>query len=527
MEGRMEQVLNQGLKQKQELGLRLSQKMTQSLEILQKNSLEITEEIIHEQENNPFLEVVRPDQYVDAFSEMEPDRAVRDRERDLQDRELADAPVEVFDDAAPLNFDDRNAASADDGFSVHEYEELEANTFEGVRMKSSNDADDDINLEQFVREEKTFEQKLEIQIGLTDNPDAIKNIMVSMCYSLDDLGFLPAPDEELAERFREPLESVREARELLKRIDSPALGCGSRNLTEYLKFMILESGTLSLGGSMSGLAERLFGDESLISLLEGKAFARLSSKLGATYEELGEFLTLVQNRVSPFPKKGFSRELTQLVKEDIEVRLGEEGNLEVKYNNRILPMVRIDTEAYSLMKSGNLTAEQKDENRRLYDKAANIVSSLDDREKTIVKVTRSIFLHQIDFMRHGIDFIKPLTLEVIAREIGHDISTVSRATNGKYVKTPFGLFELKFFFAKQVKDNMATNLRVDKKIAEIIENEDKNSPLSDDEIALRLKEEGIEIARRTVAKRRTMLKIPSAHERKNDFRFTSGRSVNV
>jgi RNA polymerase sigma-54 factor len=130
-------------------------------------------------------------------------------------------------------------------------------------------------------------------------------------------------------------------------------------------------------------------------------------------------------------------------------------------------------------------------------------------------------------MRHGIDFIKPLTLEIIAREIGHDISTVSRATNGKYVKTPFGLFELKFFFAKQVKDNMATNLRVDKKIAEIIENEDKNSPLSDDEIALRLKEEGIEIARRTVAKRRTMLKIPSAHERKNEFRFTSGRNANV
>ena len=112
MEGRMEQVLNQGLKQKQELGLRLSQKMTQSLEILQKNSLEITEEIIREQENNPFLEVVRPDQYVDAFSEMEPDRAARDRERDLQDRELADGPVEVFDDAAPLNFDDRNAAPA-------------------------------------------------------------------------------------------------------------------------------------------------------------------------------------------------------------------------------------------------------------------------------------------------------------------------------------------------------------------------------------------------------------------------------
>lgn len=525
----MEQSLNQGLKQRQELGLRLSQKMTQSLEILQKNSLEIAEEIIREQENNPFLEVVKPDQYVDSFSEMEPDTAVRDRERDLRSRELADVPVEVFEDAAPLNFgDDKNTGSVyEDEFSAHEYEELEANTFEGVRMKNSNDADDDINLEQFVREEKTFEQALELQIGLTNIPDEMKNLMVSMCYSLDDLGFLQVPDEELAERFGVSAGDVGEARELLKRIDSPALGCGSRSLTEYLRFMILESGALSLSSGMRGLAERLFGDETLMSLLESKAFAKVSSKLGATYDELGDFLMVVQNRVSPFPKKGFSRELTQLVKEDIEVRLDEEGSLAVKYNNRILPMVRIDSEAYSLMKSGNLTSMQKEENKRLYDKAANIVASLDDREKTIVKVTRSIFLHQIDFMRHGIDYIKPLTLEVIAREIGHDISTVSRATSGKYVKTPFGVFELKFFFAKQVKDNMATNLRVDKKIAEIIDNEDKNSPLSDDEIALRLRDEGIEIARRTVAKRRTMLKIPSAHERKNEFRFTSGRNANV
>lgn len=525
----MEQSLHQGLKQKQDLGLRLSQRMTQSLEILQKNSLEITEEIIHEQENNPFLEVVKPDQYVDSFSEMEPDTAVRDRERDLRDRELADVPVEVFGDAAPLNFEDgKNVESAyADEFSAHEYEELEANTFEGVRMKNSNDADDDINLEQFVREERTFEQTLELQIGLTNASDLMKNLMISLCYSLDDLGFLQVSDEELAERFKESVENIGEARELLKRIDSPALGCGCRSLTEYLKFMILESGALSLSPDMRRLAEKLFSSEALIPLLESKAFAKLSSKLGATCDEFGDFLTIVQNRISPFPKKGFSRELTQLVKEDIEVRLDEEGNLAVKYNNRILPVVRIDSEAYNLMKAGNLSADQKDENKRLFDKAVNIVSSLEDRERTIVKVTKSIFMHQIDFMRHGVDFIKPLTLEVIAKEIGHDISTVSRATSGKYVKTPFGVFELKFFFAKQVKDNMATNLRVDKKIAEIIDNEDKNSPLSDDEIALRLRDEGIEIARRTVAKRRTMLKIPSAHERKNDFRFTSGRNANV
>jgi RNA polymerase sigma-54 factor len=234
-----------------------------------------------------------------------------------------------------------------------------------------------------------------------------------------------------------------------------------------------------------------------------------------TKEEVADALSVIST-LNPKPSSGASGAVERIVVPDLVVeRL--DGEYVVTLNDRSTPLLRINSGYRDLLAQGGTDEAKKYIVDRL-NSAKWLIKSIEQRRTTMLKVMNAIVKHQRPFFDQGTAHLKPMVLQEIADEIGMHVSTVSRVSNGKYVQTPHGVFELKFFFDGKLGvsdgDDMASKV-VKEKIRQMIDDEDKNSPLSDQTVADRLTSEvGIEIARRTVAKYRDHMRIPSARMRK-------------
>ena len=483
--------------------------MRQSIEMLLKNQFELREMILEEVSENPFLEI-------EDWGDDTPEEAVPVH---IEENE---APEKTADVTIPLQINDNSAdmSSILADFDWEQIRETSSNNFGETNLRKSNDLPDNLNFENTIPDEESFSQSLDFQISVSDYPDSLKDVLIYMAYNLDPKGFLPDSDEDIALQIAADAGTVAEAREILKNFEP--LGCGCRNFPEYLRFIFIEHGKAGIPEEFVNSVEKLFSDETMLELLVKKNFDALCGNLGITQQELTDILLFFRSGVaSPYPAFGYERDRTEYVRADLMVFM-RDGEPVIYIDDKMLPTVVLRTELFEDNLKNVKNRDEKHFIREKYKNAEWIIKSVSDRNRTLYQVAASIFSHQKAFLEHGDKFLKPLTLKDVSDDIGRHIATVSRLTNGKYAQTPHGIFELKYFFVKQVNDNLTTNKRLEQKITEIIEGESHENPYSDDDIAHILSKEGIEVARRTVAKYRSKMNIPLARERKRNYQFALG-----
>jgi RNA polymerase sigma-54 factor len=331
--------------------------------------------------------------------------------------------------------------------------------------------------------------------------------------SLDHNGFLALPLSELALQSDIPENDLQFALSQIQQCEP--LGIGSQNLQECL---LLQLKRFSKAPQKCEVILKQHWEE--FTKLNVQKIAR---KEDCSQIEVKECLRFIKQHLDPKPARQFGEESTQIIVPDVYVfKRGEEWISSL--NNDGLPKIKLSKKYQKLIDELKSLEHQQDALKYLNEstKAARwLIRSLEERNKTILKVTDIILKHQTQFFEHGVDSLSPLTLKDVANELGLHESTISRSTSGKYLFCPRGLFELKYFFNSKMENSSGkeiANESIKQWVQEYIKNEDKNHPLSDQDIADKIStEKNMKIARRTVSKYRESLKILSSSKRSERF----------
>ncbi len=326
--------------------------------------------------------------------------------------------------------------------------------------------------------------------------------------AINDDGYLTEPLEEIADTLKPDLQcDPMEIEAVLGRVqalDPP--GIGARSIGECIELQLRQ-----LDPATAGLATAVEIARHHLQRLAGREFTALRRELHAAEEELACALALVRS-CHPRPGATVSNEAAEYVVPDVFVRRTDRG-WSVEINSATLPRVRLNHSYVSLLGRGASHASL----RTQLQEARWLLKSLEIRHETLVKVARSIVERQTEFLEHGEEYMRPMILKDIAEAVGMHESTISRVTSGKYMHTPRGVFELRYFFSSQIEgaDGSGTSsTAIRAKIRKLLKEENPLTPLSDGRIAQLLSAAGIPVARRTVAKYREAMSIPSSSERK-------------
>jgi RNA polymerase sigma-54 factor len=304
-----------------------------------------------------------------------------------------------------------------------------------------------------------------------------------------------------------PEKAVAEALEVVQEFDPP--GVAARNLKECLLIQLRRA-----GHGEESPAVKLARDH--LEALGDRSAAELAKSAGLTEDATAEAVKLIA-ALDPKPGLKFSAPPAVYVTPEVEIRQTTEGEYIVEMMRDALPRLRISAEYESMLEDPETAAEAKKYLAEKIRSGKFILDSLHQRRETIRRLAEEIAAAQKDFFEHGISRLKPLTMGAVADKLGVHETTVGRAVSGKYVRTPQGVFELKFFFTgglKTADGGTISTEAVKEAVAKILGHEDVRHPLSDQAIAEKLKEQGFQVARRTVAKYREQLGVPPAHKRK-------------
>ena len=348
------------------------------------------------------------------------------------------------------------------------------------------------------------------QLSLQTDDDRLKEIGRAIIGNLDDDGYLVASVEEIAAMGEWPVADVERALQHVQTFDP--IGVAARDLQECLWLQIR---LLGLEGTPT---EKIVTEH--LRLLQNHQVPEIARKLGMRLEELKEHVEIIRN-LDPKPGSRYNPSQSQYVIPDVYV-VKVEDQYVAALNEEGLPQLRISPVYRRLLdKTGAGAGEQNDETRAYvkdkFRSALWLIKSVDQRQKTIHKVATSIINFQREFLDQGIEYLRPLVLRDVANDIGMHESTVSRVVNNKYMHTPQGVFELKYFFHSGISSSYGdsvSSVTIKQRIRKIIENEDPRKPLSDSKIVSILQKEGLMLARRTIAKYREELKIPTSNQRK-------------
>jgi len=324
--------------------------------------------------------------------------------------------------------------------------------------------------------------------------------------NIDPNGYLDASLEEIA---RITDSNVDRVEDVLKRIQLfDPVGVASRNLQECLMVQA------NLYFPENELVKTII--EKYLKYLENKNYAELVRKLKRPSEEVKEAIEVILS-LNPRPGSAYSSEEPQYISPDVYVTKVDDDFV-IMLNDEGLPKLRISPYYREFLKKKNrVPPEVKEYIQEKLKSASWLIKSIHQRQRTLYRVAESIVRLQRDFFEKGIGHLKPMVLRDVAEDVGMHESTVSRVTTNKYMQTPHGIFELKYFFNSSIKKDGGEEIAsesVKEKIRNIIREEDPSNPLSDKAIAEKLKEEGIRIARRTVAKYREMMGILPSHKRR-------------
>ncbi len=363
------------------------------------------------------------------------------------------------------------------------------------------------NYEQTMAKPTTLMDHLQWQLKLSSSNKKEEEIGTVIIGNLDDDGYLRASTEEIASMVTAKVEDVEKVLKLIQTFDP--VGVGARDLKECL---VLQIEQLGLKGS---LVERIVSEH--LPDLEKKKYPCIAKTLGVPIEEIYKTTKVIEG-LEPKPGRSFTLKEPQYIVPDVFVIKSGDG-YQVILNEDGIPRLRINSFYRQLLKDKKNTPDSlKTYIEERVKSALWLVKSIEQRNRTIYRTVESIVKFQMEFLDKGIAYLKPMVLKDIANDIDMHESTVSRVTTNKYVHTPQGLFELKYFFSSGIQrkeGNDVSSISIREIIRKIISEENGKTPLSDCQIAETLKKKGIEIARRTVAKYRKELKIPSANRRRN------------
>jgi RNA polymerase sigma-54 factor len=502
--------LSAKLMMRQSQSMVMTPQLLQAIKLLQLPNVELAAYIENELERNPLLERAEEREPVEASEEQAgAETTLSDSPRDWASEEL-----EVDSAALARNLDteidnafepDRPAVSPEPQVGP-EGHGLSAGSWSGVAAGGGDG--EAPNLEAYAAAEIGLAEHLERQatILLTEPGDLI--IARALIDGLDEAGYFAGSLAEIAERLGAPLDRVEEI--LAKMQTLEPTGVFARNLAECLSLQLIERDRFD--PAMRALLANL-------PLLAKRDFAQLRRLCGVDDEDLADMAAEIR-RLEPKPGRPFGAAPTQVAVADVFVAAAPDGSWRIELNSDALPRVLVNETYAATIKRGKTSEADRTFLATNLQNANWLTKSLEQRARTILKVASEIVRRQDAFFAEGVVGLRPLNLRMIADAIGMHESTVSRVTSNKYIETPRGLFEMKYFFSTSIASNgygeahSAESVRF--KIKQMIDAEDPNDVLSDDVIVARLKAADIIIARRTVAKYRDSLRIPSSVDRRRE-----------
>jgi len=511
--------LSQRLAQSQTLAL--TPAMQLKLKLWQMNLQELSQTVERELEENPLLELAEDSDEVPTLEAIEEGR----------DSEVSDGPMDpanevpegtdtvdlgpLQDAAGEMNPEGDLEKFTEEGVAQVQETELGAeNSWDSELPRTSSLPDEDkTSWEDRLSSNESLQDHLLSQLYETLEDGDPRAILVERLIDrLDGKGFLRM-DPDAATLKSDPAalaadlgiseEDLASAMEVLQEFHPSGIGC----------FTVQESLLLQLrhaGAEPDDLAVRIIQDHS--ALLAMRDSGRLRKALGCSDEELAQAMEHLKH-LNPSPGRAFDAEGDRVVKPDVVVLLGEDGNWKVYLNDEGLPRLKVNGNYQHFMASSDAKAD-KDFIRERFRSAREFIRGVEDRNRTVLRVSAQIVELQKEFMEHGIERLRPMVLRDVAEATGFHESTISRVVKAKTIHTPQGLFDLNYFFSARPKESDISATVVKHHIKTLVQAEDIAKPLSDEAIAGLLERDGIKVARRTVNKYREELRIPPASQRR-------------
>lgn len=484
------------LAQTQQLQMILAPQLRQSLEMLQLPILELRALIQKELEQNPTIEEAP-----------EAEQATEAEEVPVTDRSLKDSMK--LEPAAPSEMEKKVEMDFEKDFEAlskldEEWRDYFLQDFQN-RPYTEEQAEQRQFLMDSLPQEESLQEHLIAQLSMTGLSEADKEIAELIIGSINDDGYLAGTVEELAASSSSDPHHLADILAVVQ--DFHPTGVGARDLRECLLIQ------LERVGKADSLAFQMVKDH--LDLLAEREYVEISKLMKVLVEDVMQAAKLVAT-LDPKPGRLYSEDKTTYITPEVVVQKID-GAYQVMLDDEDLPHIRISNHYKELLADKNTTQEVKSYIRERIRSGAFLIKSIHQRQKTIHRIASEIVTAQQEFLAKGVSELKPLTMAEVAKKVGVHETTVSRAVSGKYMQTPLGIFELKYFFTPGIKTadgKEVSNKAVKDMIANIVANEDTDHPASDQEIMETLKKNGINIARRTIAKYRLVLRIPPSHLRK-------------
>ncbi len=463
----------------------ITPQLQQAIRLLQLTRMELVDMISQEMKENPLLE---EDEEVRESSEEEPSfQEVEENSKEIE------KPVEL-----------KGEGEGSDEFDWENY--LENYNLTSWVSEKDRDGEEKPSFENFITKRTTLFDHLYWQLQLSHLSEEEKRVGIFIIGNLDEDGYLKINLEEIASETNLPVEKIEEVLRKIQQFDP--VGVASRDLRECLLIQLEQL------PERDPVAERIVSE--YLMLLKDRNNMLLAKRLGVSLERVNKAIALI-SRLEPKPGRAFGGEVAQEIIPDVYV-YKIEGEYVVYLNDEGIPRLRVN-QYYRRILSEHRLAFHEDR-RYIQEKLRSamwLIRSIDQRQRTIYKVAKSIVKFQRDFLDNGIQYLKPLVLRDVAEDIQMHESTISRVTHNKYMHTPQGIYEFKFFFNAGIPSSQGDAISsesVKNIIKDIIAREDPRRPYSDEKLVKILRGMNIQIARRTVSKYREMMKILSSSERR-------------
>ena len=515
------------LQQKQSQSLVMTPKLAQSIKLLQMGHVDLLEFLQSEIEKNPLIELdlsrgkETKDRRNSQNEQGQENPAAEGPVASLDQSIKADLPIDAAEKVDGIgagldNVYDAGTAGAEVPRDERQQSSILSSKPSGKQSQNSSfdEASDFINQ---IGEVQSLSQHLEFQVSVSFKSPTRRKIAIYITHMLDEDGYFRESVDAVAEKFGCSSSEVLSVLEKFQTFDP--VGIGARDLAECLAIQLRELNELE--PEMETFLGRL-------DLLAKRDLEALRKLCGVSSEKFNSMIRRVK-ALDPRPAQRFEPLLSEPIVPDVLIRKRSDGGWRIELNQDALPNVLIDRQYHSEL----VDAVGSKEGREFVDTcmadASWLVKSLDQRAQTILKVATEIVKQQDMFFAEGVENLKPMTLKTVAKAIKMHESTVSRVTSNKFLMCDQGLFELKFFFTSAISaadgEDSHSAEAVKHKIKQFVDSEDPKRILSDDKIVSLLQETGIEIARRTVAKYRESMRIPSSVERRREKAIHASRSA--
>ncbi|MCG3148343.1 MAG: RNA polymerase sigma-54 factor [Verrucomicrobiae bacterium] len=476
-----------GLQQVQRLSLQqiLAPQLQQSLHLLQVSALELNQLVHEEMQQNPLLEELSKDDSPRVEMEGSDETGIADDAREKNEKEFK----EEFEALAKLDEEWREYFS-------------QTNTFHG---RSTEAEEQRQHFFDSIVQQESLQQHLLSQLNFANTAPDQRKVVELLIGSINDDGYLLTPLEEISISSGIPLAQLQAASELIQTFHP--VGVGARSLKECLLIQ------LNRLGKADSIEAQIVGQH--LEDLGKKRYPEIARVMGLSVDQVQQLANFIAT-LEPRPGRLFSTDQHHYVAADVVIQRVDDDYV-ILLNSEQIPHLRISNTYKELMASGDKLGDAKEYIKEKIRAGKFLIKSIHQRQQTISNIAKVILDRQRDFFDKGIAHLKPLTMAQVAEVVGVHETTVSRAVANKYMQTPQGLFEMKYFFTPgfaTASGGTLSNTSVKDAIAQLVEKEDPLKPLSDQEIVALLKEKGIPIARRTVAKYRNELNILPSNLRK-------------